>query len=203
MYILQKGTPFIYQGQEIGMVNMPLPELSLYKDVNTFNAARILQKLLPKKKVLSIIQAGTRENARTPVQWDDSPNAGFTTGKPWFFVNSNYRDINVAAAEADPNSLLHFYRRLLSFRKNNPVVLRGEYREYYPRDKSFYVYERRHFEKRLLVVCCFTAEPARFNAPEGIDLSRWTLELSNYEPCFVIGNGFTSRPYELRVYSFG
>ncbi|MBO5495915.1 MAG: hypothetical protein J5967_00800 [Oscillospiraceae bacterium] len=83
------------------------------------------------------------------------------------------------------------------------MVLRGEYREYLPRDKHFYVYERHYFEKRLLVICSFTSEQLRFNAPEGIDLGRWNLELSNYETCFTIGNGFTTRPYELRVYSLG
>ena len=203
MYLLQKGTPFIYQGQEIGMTNMRLPELNMYKDVNTFNSARILSRFFPKKKVLSIIQEGTRENSRSPMQWDDSPNAGFTTGRPWFFVNGNYRDVNVQAEEEDPDSLLNFYRRLLSFRKNSPVVLRGEYREYLPRDKHFYVYERRYFEKRLLVICSFTAEQLRFNAPEGIELAGWNLELGNYDTNFIIGNGFTTRPYELRVYSQG
>ena len=98
------------------MTNMRLPELNMYKDVNTFNSARILSKFFPKKKVLSIIQEGTRENSRSPMQWDDGPNAGFTTGRPWFFVNGNYREINVKAEEADPASLLNFYRRLLSFR---------------------------------------------------------------------------------------
>ena len=185
------------------MTNMPLPDLNMYKDVMTFNAARILSRFFPKKKVLELVQAGTRENARSPMQWNSGPNAGFTTGRPWFFVNGNYHDVNVAAQEDDPDSLLNFYRRLLSFRKNSPVVLRGEYKEYLPRDRNFYVYERHYFEKRLLVICSFTAEQLRFNAPEGIDLGRWNLELSNYETCFTIGNGFTTRPYELRVYSLG
>lgn len=185
------------------MTNMPLPELGMYKDVMTFNSARIASRFLSKKKVLALIQRATRENARSPMQWDDSANAGFTTGKPWFFVNGNYHEVNVRAEEADPNSLLHFYRKLLAFRKSSPAVLRGEYREYFPKDRNFYVYERRYFEKRLLVICSFTAGQLRFNAPEGIDLSRWELELSNYEDCFAIGNGFTSRPYELRVYSLG
>ena len=201
MYILQRGTPFIYQGQEIGMVNNPLPELSMYKDVQTFNTARVASKLMSKKKVLQLIQQTTRENARTPVQWDDSPNAGFTTGHPWFFVNGDYREWNVKAQEDDPNSLLNFYRRLLSFRKNNAAVLRGEYRELMSRDKNFYVYERRRFEQRVLVICSFTDEQLRFNAPEDIDLSRWELTLTNYDYSFTIGNGFTSRPYELRVYT--
>ena len=200
MYMLQRGTPFIYQGQEIGMTNMPLPELDMYRDVMTHNAARILSRLMPQKKVLSIIQQSSRENARSPMQWDDGPNAGFTTGRPWFYVNGNYYEVNVRAEEEDPNSILHFYRRLIAFRKATPVVLRGDYREFYPRDKNFYVYERRYFEQRLLVVCSFSSELQRFNAPDEIALDKWRLVLSNYETCFTIGNGYTARPYEMRVY---
>ena len=203
MYILQRGTPFIYQGQEIGMTNIALPRLDMYKDVATFNIARIASKLLPKKSVLKLIQRATRENARTPVQWSDAENAGFSTVKPWFSVNPNYKQINVEAQEDDPGSLLNFYRRLLAFRKNNAVALYGTYKEYRPKDKNFYVYERRYGGKRLLVICCFASEFTRFDAPEGITLGDWTLELSNYDGCFVIGNGFTARPYELRVYSLG
>ena len=203
MYILQRGTPFIYQGQEIGMTNIALPRLDMYKDVATFNIARIASKLLPKKTVLKLIQRATRENARTPVQWSDAENAGFSTVKPWFSVNPNYKQINVEAQEDDPGSLLNFYRRLLAFRKNNAVALYGTYKEYRPKDKNFYIYERRYGGKRLLVICCFASEFTRFDAPEGITLDDWTLELSNYDGCFVIGNGFTARPYELRVYSLG
>lgn len=203
MYILQRGTPFIYQGQEIGMTNIALPRLDMYKDVATFNIARIASKLLPKKTVLKLIQRATRENARTPVQWSDAENAGFSTVKPWFSVNPNYKQINVEAQEDDPGSLLNFYRRLLAFRKNNAVALYGTYKEYAPKDKNFYVYERRYGGKRLLVICCFASEFTRFDAPEGITLGDWTMELSNYDGCFVIGNGFTARPYELRVYSLG
>ena len=203
MYILQRGTPFIYQGQEIGMTNIALPRLDMKKDVATFNIARIASKLLPKKSVLKLIQRATRENARTPVQWSDAENAGFSTFKPWFSVNPNYKQINVEAQEDDPGSLLNFYRRLLAFRKNNAVALYGTYKEYRPKDKDFYVYERRYGSERLLVICCFASEFTRFDAPEGITLDDWTLELSNYDGCFVIGNGFTARPYELRVYSLG
>lgn len=201
MYILQRGTPFIYQGQEIGMTNNPLPELSMYKDVMTFNNARMLSKFLPKKKVLETIQHSTRENSRTPVQWSDRKHAGFSTAEPWFPINDNYHRVNVQAQEEDPNSLLNFYRKLLQFRKENPVALYGEYIEYMPDDKNFYVYERRLNGERLLVICAFTAGQIRFDAPAHIDLERWTLELSNYDYCFSIGNGFTIRPYELRVYS--
>ena len=201
MYILQRGTPFIYQGQEIGMVNNPLPELWMYKDVMTHNNARILSKLMPKRKVLEIIQRRSRENARTPVQWSDAKNAGFSSSEPWFPINDNYHHVNVAAQEEDENSLLNFYRKLLRFRRENPIVLYGEYMELMPEDKNFYVYERRYEGKRLLVICSFTAEQLRFEAPAHIELEHWKLELSNYDYCFAIGNGFTIRPYEMRVYS--
>ena len=202
MYILQRGTPFIYQGQEIGMTNMALPRLDMYQDVMTHNSARIASRFLPNSRVLKLIQKATRENARTPVQWSAGKNAGFSEASPWFPVNENYRKINVAAQEKDPDSLLNFYRELLRFRKENPVVLYGDYREHVPADKHLYVYERNYQGKKLLVICAFGSDGARFDAPEGIELRKGRLVLANYEQNFVIANGFTSRPYELRVYLF-
>ena len=202
MYMLQRGTPFIYQGQEIGMTNMPLPSVELYPDVMTDNNARLLGKFLPKKTVLKLIQQSARDNSRTPVQWSAEENAGFTTGTPWFQVNENYRTINAAAQEQDPNSLLNFYRRLLRFRKEHPVVLWGDYVELLPKDRQLYVYERNLGGKKLLVICSFTAQQVRFEAPAGIRLEEKALALGNYEHNFVIANGFTTRPYELRVYLF-
>jgi len=99
MYMLQRGTPFIYQGQEIGMLNLRLPRVDLYEDVMTANGVRVASKVLPKKVVLKMAQEGSRDSARTPVQWSSEENAGFTTGTPWFFVNGNFRTINVAAQE--------------------------------------------------------------------------------------------------------
>lgn len=202
MYMLQRGTPFIYQGQEIGMLNIRLPELNDYQDVMTHNNARLLSKFMSGKKLLKTVQESSRENARTPMQWSDEPNAGFSTAKPWFFVNDNYRQINVRAQEDDPDSLLNFYRALIKFRKEQPVVLYGEYREHMPKSKDFYVYEREYRGTRLLVICSFSSELKRFDAPEWLDLSKGTLALCNYDRNFVIANGFTARPYELRVYLF-
>ena len=203
MYILQRGTPFVYQGQEIGMLNLRLPSVDLYEDVMTHNSARIASHFMPQSSVLKMVQKATRDSARTPMQWSGERNAGFTTGKPWFFVNDNYRRINVADQEEDPDSLLNFYRKLLKFRKEHPVALWGDYKEYMPKDKHFYVYERSCEGQKLLVICAFASEGVRFDAPEGIELSKGSLVLSNYEMNFVIANGFTSRPYELRVYLFG
>ncbi len=202
MYMLQRGTPFIYQGQEIGMLNIRLPSLEDYQDVMTHNNARILSKFMSGKKVLKAVQESSRESARTPMQWSDEPNAGFSTAKPWFFVNDNYTEINVRAQEDDPDSLLNFYRALIKFRKEQPVALYGEYREYMPESKDFYVYERVYRSQRLLVICSFSGELKRFDAPEWAELSEGTLVLCNYDRNFVIANGFTARPYELRVYLF-
>ena len=203
MYILQRGTPFVYQGQEIGMTNIALPRLDIYKDVAPFNIARIAWRVHPIKPLRMLYPRAPVVKRPTPVQWSDAENAGFSTVKPWFSVNPNYKQINVEAQEDDPGSLLNFYRRLLAFRKNNAVALYGTYKEYAPKDKNCSVYERRYGGKRLLVICCFASEFTRFDAPEGITLGDWTMELSNYDGCFVIGNGFTARPYELRVYSLG
>jgi oligo-1,6-glucosidase len=202
MYMLQRGTPFIYQGQEIGMTNLRLESVNLYEDVMTHNSARIASKFLPRKLVLRMVQEGCRDSARTPMQWSAERYAGFSEAVPWFYVNDNYTSINVAAQEEDPDSLLNFYRKLIRFRKETPVALWGDYREHRPEDKKLYVYERNHQDQKLLVVCSFTDEQVRFEAPEGIDLNRGSCVLSNYDMNFVIANGFTTRPYELRVYLF-
>ena len=200
MYILQRGTPFIYQGQEIGMLNIKLPRLEDYPDVMAQNNARILSRFLPKKKVLELIQRSSRDSARTPMQWSAERNAGFSTHEPWLPVNSNYPLINAAAQEEDPDSILNFYRRLLAFRKEDPAALYGDYEERDPENPDFYVYERSFERERLLVICSFSSELKRFNAPEGCDLERGELVLSNYDFNFIIENGYTARPYELRVY---
>ncbi len=202
-YLFQCGTPFIYQGQEIGMLNLVLDNIDDYEDVMTKNSSRIARKLgLPKDKVLSMAQKSSRDNARTPVQWSDAENAGFSTAKPWFYVNSNYKQINVESQLDDENSILNFYRDALSLRRENPLIIYGDYKEYLPKSKQLYVYERNYEGKKLLVVCSFTEESVRFDAPYGIDLSEGKLVMKNYESNFVISNGFTTRPYETRVYLF-
>lgn len=202
MYILQKGTPFVYQGQEIGMLNIALPRLEMYRDVLTFNSARIASKLLSSDKVLKLIHRTSRDNARTPMQWNSGKNAGFSSGTPWFSVNPNYLQINVAAEEKDPDSILNFYRTLLKFRKDNPVALYGTYRELLPESKQLYVYERVLGNEKLLVICSFTNAQVRYEAQNGYNIENAEPVLCNYEHNFVISNGFTTRPYEMRVYHF-
>lgn len=202
MYILQRGTPFVYQGQEIGMTNCPLGRVEMYMDVQTHNNYKILSRLMPPKKALASIQRSSRENARTPVQWSAERNAGFSEKTPWFYVNPNYREVNVAEQEGRKDSLLNFYRQILLFRKQNPVAIWGDYKELMEESKDFYVYLREYEGTRLLVICCFSEDSPRFDAPAGIDLSRGKVVLSNYDFCYEIVNGFTARAYEMRVYLF-
>ena len=141
-YLFQKGTPFIYQGQEIGMTNWYPSDPEMYEDVQTrwqyFNVAT---KKSPEKR-LQRLWRSSRDSARTPVQWDDTENAGFTTGKPWFYVNENYKHINVAEQETDENSVLNFYRRAVQLRRQLSCVKNGSYKEYGKFSSSFYTYSR-------------------------------------------------------------
>ncbi len=202
MYILQRGTPFIYQGQEIGMLNIDLPDLDSYADVQTVNNARVAMRFMPKKKVMELVGKSSRDNSRTPVQWNSEENAGFSKVKPWFPVNENYKEINVAAQDEDPDSLLNFYRKLIRFKLDNPVALYGDYTELCAESDKLYAYLRQYDGKRLLVVCSFTAENVRFEAPEDLDLKKGEAVFTNYEFNYVVSNGFTTRPYEVRVYLF-
>ena len=201
--MLLKGTPFIYQGQEIGMTNINLSDISLYQDVQTVNNTRTLRLMgMSKKKAEARISRTTRGNARTPVQWDSSPNGGFTTGSPWMPVNPNYKTVNAKAEILDQNSIFNHYRKLIAFRKEHPVAVHGDYKEHYPESKELYVFERNLNGKRLLVVCSFTEKSVGFWAPEGFDLAKGKLVLANYMENNMHGNGFTMRPYETRVYYF-
>ncbi|MBQ9228446.1 MAG: alpha-glucosidase [Eubacterium sp.] len=204
MYMLQQGTPFIYQGQEIGMLNIRLNSIDEYADVFVKNNYKVFTEKvgMPKKKAWENAVNSTRDNARTPVQWDGSANAGFTTGTPWFPVNPNYPEINAAKEAADPNSLLNHYKALIKFKKENKVAIYGDYKEHYAASDKLYVYERNYEGKRLLVICSFTAENIAFEAPKGFVLEQGEPILCNYPHVTVQNNGFKTRPYETRVYYF-
>ena len=195
-YLFQKGTPFIYQGQEIGMLNWKPASPDQYKDVQTRNhfANSNLQK--PLEKRLRELWRSSRDSARTPVQWDDSENAGFTTGTPWLPVNENYREINAAKEERDPDSLLHFYRKAIALRKALPVVRDGEYREYFRLSSKLYVYSRKTDEQKLLVICSFADTDTKIRVPSGFDLKSGKLILGSHTDI----SDSSLKPYESRVY---
>lgn len=195
-YLFQKGTPFIYQGQEIGMTNWYPSDPEMYEDVQTrwqyFNVAT---KKSPEKR-LKRLWDGSRDSARTPVQWSAEENAGFTTGTPWFYINENYKDINVADQEKDENSVLNFYRRAIKLRKELSSVKNGNYKEHGKMSSSFYTYSREDDREKLLIVCSFTEKTKKWSVPSGFDLASAELLLSNYDKL----DGTTLKPYETRVY---
>ncbi len=203
MYICQSGTPFIYQGQEIGMVNPEFNTIDEFTDVSTVNNYNVAKSIMGADKALKLANYASRDNARTPVQWSAEKNAGFTTAeKPWFKLNDNYKEINVEAAEKDPNSVLNYYRKLLKFRKENEIVIYGSYKEHLKSSKDLYVYEREYEGQKMLVINSFTEKEVPFTAPKGFDLTKGELVLSNYNYPALTQNGFKTKPYETRVYLF-
>ncbi len=201
MYLMQSGTPFIYQGQEIGMLNANIPTIDRYKDVSAINTYNLFRKFgFSDKFTMKLCMYASRDNARTPMQWNAKKNAGFTTAdEPWFEVNPNYTDINVEQAENDPNSILNYYRKALKFRKENDIVKYGDF-ELLKTPKNIFAYLRTYNGQKLLVVNSFTESAIKFTAPYGFGLERAELVLSNYNDNFITGNSFTTRPYETRVY---
>ena len=194
-YLFQQGTPFLYQGQEIGMQNWRPEDPEMYEDVQTrYQYAHAALDKSPRQR-LERLWRSSRDSARTPMQWDDGPNAGFTTGEPWFYVNSNYQDINVAAQEGDPDSLLEFYRKAIALRKSLPVVRHGVYREHSPMSGKQYVYTRGTEDQKLLVVCSFSDRPTKLRAPRSFPLKEARLVLSSHPD-----QGPDLPPYGCRVY---
>ena len=200
-YLLLKGTPFVYQGQEIGMTNIALPSINDYKDCMALKNYNNGIKKKPAEKVLPKIQKATRDNSRTPVQWSGEEYAGFSTSKPWFAVNENYKTINAASQESDPDSLLNFYRKLIAFRKDSKVVRYGDYRELNPRNGNLYIYTRSYEGEGILVICSFTEKGCRYTLPKEVAEGTPKLLFSNY-PCEGVDREIITRPYETRVYNY-
>ena len=198
-YVFQQGTPFIYQGQEIGMTNIRLDSIEAYQDVASINAYHRFFRHQSKEKRLRRIHISSRDSARTPMQWNDGPNAGFSEGKPWFAVNPNYPDINVEKEEGDPLSILNFYRSCLRLRKTSETLIRGDYREFYPRRRHLYVYERSFEAERILIICSFSAKEQAWKLPAGYAEKAGFLLLSNYPDQGIPGR---LRPYETQVWQY-
>ena len=195
-YLFQKGTPFLYQGQEIGMLNWKPESADMYEDVQTRWQYENTELNKTEEQRLHRLWRSSRDSARTPVQWDATENAGFTTGTPWFYVNENYKHINVAQQEQDPDSILNFYRKAIALRKSLDVVRHGIYQEHFKLSGDLYVYSMETDAEKLLVVCSFTEKRVKFSAPKGFDLESGKLILCNYSRC----RASIMKPYEARVY---
>lgn len=202
-----QGTPYIYQGEEIGMTNVRFASIDDYKDVETLNYYReaIQDRGEPADRVMASVYAKGRDNARTPIQWDDSEQAGFTSGTPWLAVNPNYRDINVAESLKDPDSIFRYYQKLIRLRKQHPILIYGDYEIVAEEHERIYAYTRSWESETWLVLLNFSADEARFDLPNAFRSgSEGELILSNYDDArsgSVAGLQF--RPYEARVYRLG
>jgi oligo-1,6-glucosidase len=200
---LLQGTPYIYQGDEIGMTNVVFESIEEVRDISARNIYHDLvenQGQSP-QAVLGWINVMSRDHARTPMQWDDSEQAGFTTGSPWIKVNPNYRTINVQQALADPNSIFYYYQKLIALRKENPVIIYGIYDLILEDHNQIYAFTRTLGDERLLVLLNFTPDKPIFTLPPHITVSRKELLIANYDvdPDAAI-NRVPLRPYEARVY---
>lgn len=199
---MMQGTPYVYQGQEIGMTNVRFDSIDDYRDVEILNYYResMIDGKDP-KQLLEVIWAKGRDNARTPMQWDDSDNAGFTTGTPWIQVNPNFREINVKRALEDPDSIFRYYQKLIRLRKEYPIVIYGTYDLILEDDEQIFAYTRTLDDEKLLVICNFSEARPIFALPQEISHSSKELWISNYP---VDENedirSITLKPYEARVY---
>lgn len=176
------------------MTNAHYTEVEQYADIESVNwAAQALARGLPRERVVAALATKSRDNARTPVQWDASPHAGFTTGTPWLPVNDNHTTVNAAAAVADPDSVFHHYRALIELRHTHDVVVHGDYRLLLPSHEQVFCYVRSWGETRLLVVVNLSGEPAVLDLGEEADLLDGDLLLGTPGQAGVLG------PWEQRV----
>lgn len=196
------GTLYVYQGEEIGMTNVAFDNIENYRDIETLNFYReMTKKGLPKKKIMEAIHRISRDNARTPMQWDDSPYAGFTTGSPWIKVNPNYPEINVAHDLKDSNSIFYYYQKIIRLREENLIMIYGDYQLILEDDEHIYSYLRTLNKDRLLIILNFFSSQTMFNLPEDINYQEKELLISNYNVEEKEDIKSTNlRPYEARVY---
>ncbi|OZM56339.1 glucohydrolase [Lottiidibacillus patelloidae] len=202
MYFLMQGTPFIYQGQEIGMTNVQFESIEDYDDVAVKNLYRIKREEgVSHEKIMEIIWASSRDNSRTPMQWSSQENAGFTTGNPWMKVNPNYKEINVEVQEKQDDSILSFYKKMISLKKENDVFTYGIYDLILEDDKQIYAYTRTlNAEDKVVVIANLTDKEANYSFSE-LQLSSENLLLNNYHVSeHEAITEINLMPYEARVY---
>ena len=193
---MMQGTPYVYQGEELGMTNCPFGSIENYNDLDCINAYYELTGagLREPEELMEAIACKSRDNARTPMQWSAEANAGFTTGKPWLMVNPNYTTINAAAQVNDPDSVFSYYKKLIALRRNSAwseTIVYGDYALLAPEDKAVFAYTRKTDKQLLLVVCNMTAAETSFTVPE-------TVQWSNAE-CIIGSNAPETLTRELKL----
>lgn len=202
LHMLQ-GTPYIYQGEEIGMTNVCYESIDEYKDIEILNMykEKVIDGNENPEKVMESIYVKGRDNARTPFQWNSDENAGFTTGEPWIKVNPNYKEINAEAAVKDSNSIYHYYRELIQLRKKHEIIVYGDYQLLHPESQQDFSYLRTLSGKKLLVITNFTGEEIEWTLPDNIDFTPKEKLIGNYPDHNSLEvTSINLRPYEAMVF---
>ncbi|MCI0764455.1 alpha-glucosidase [Bacillus sp. TL12] len=199
---MMKGTPYIYQGEEIGMTNVHFDSIDDYRDIETLNMYRekVIERGEDEETVMQSIYIKGRDNARTPMQWDATVHGGFTAGKPWIGLNPNYKEINVEQALQDSNSIFYYYKELIELRKKHEMIVYGTYDLILEEHPSIFAYVRTWNDEKLLVIANFTEDNCIFEMPEGLHYNSSELLIHNYD---VRDEGVKSidlQPYEARAY---
>ena len=201
LYFMHKGTPFIYQGQEIGMTNVKFNDIREYNDIRSINEYnQLISQGMSEKNALEYIWNTSRDNTRTPMQWDGSLNAGFSKSNPWIHVNPNYKYINVKEQLKDYNSILNFYKKMIKVRKSNECLIYGRYNLILEEDTNIFAYERILDNEKFLIICNLKSECSNYEY-ELLTLKYENLILSNYDvDTHEDLNKFLLHPWEARVY---
>jgi len=197
-----RGTPYYYNGDELGMTNIRFDKIEDYRDVPTLNEYQYQKKNGGDiSKYMELIKFGCRDNGRTPFQWDNSPNAGFSTFEPWIKVNPNYKTLNAEIQAKDPNSTLSYFKKVVALRKNNPVLVYGKYTLLDKKNPSVYAYTRELDGEKMVILLNFSASSASTTLE--LDTKKIKLLLSNYKEKPVANvkkNVIKLRPYEVIIY---
>lgn len=196
-----QGTPYVYQGEELGMTNYPFSDIRDFRDVESINAYHEYTETLhvDSDKMISYLRNKSRDNARTPMQWDETDEAGFTTGVPWMPVNPNYKRINAAAQIVDEDSVYNYYRKLISLRKEYPIIVNGDFELVGEDDAAVFTYLRHWKDQILWVACNFTDRMQKIVSPSSnhTEYRKWDVICTNYSPS---GDAFEKGQIELRPY---
>ncbi|MGF1905638.1 glycoside hydrolase family 13 protein [Aliivibrio salmonicida] len=194
---LLKGTPYIFQGEEIGMTNVAFDTLEEYKDIETLNFYKVrTESGVSHETMMKGIHANSRDNARTPMHWDNSAHAGFTQGSPWISLNPNFPEINVTAALEDKDSIFYHYQKLIALRKQNPVIVYGDFIPLFEDHPAVFAYERKDEDQHLVVLNNFTAESQTLTLPEHLTGKEVECLIANLDPVIHFGEQLTLAPYQ-------
>ncbi|ENK2092223.1 alpha-glucosidase [Vibrio vulnificus] len=197
-----KGTPYIYQGEEIGMTNVAFESLDQYKDIETLNFYKVkTESGVSHQHMMDAIHENSRDNARTPMQWSASPNGGFSQAEPWIEVNPNYPEINVEQALADSDSIFYHYQKLIELRKQHPAIVYGDFTPLFAEHDSVFAYVRTHQDEQLLVINNFSDQDVSLELPDNLQNKEVNCLIYNYDSLDMLSVTLSLKPYQCYAFN--